>query len=155
ARKVRNVFLGRDWNGFHRDKIYRALMVEVLQALPVSSFVETGTWRGDSTQTIAMRHPSLPIFTSEVVEKSYDLARAVLKRYPNITQDLGTSDEFIARLIAEKKLGELPFFFLDAHWHTYWPLRTELKYISGARLRAIMVIDDFEVPGQPQFGFDI
>jgi len=155
ARKFRNVFVGPDWNGFHRDKVYRALMQEVLEALPVTSFVETGTWRGDSTQTIAMRHPKLAIFTSEVVEKSFNLARAALKKYPNITQDLGSSDEFIARLIAGKRTGDLPFFFLDAHWHTYWPLRAELKHISEARLRSVMVIDDFEVPGQPQFGYDI
>ena len=49
----------------------------------------------------------------------------------------------------------MPFFYLDAHWQHYWPLRTELKHISDAGVRCAIVIDDFEVPGQPQFGFDI
>src|SRR3954466_3381275 len=62
ARRWRNVFIGPDWNAFHRDHIYQGLVYEVLAALPVTSFVETGTWRGDSTQAIAMRHPKLPIF---------------------------------------------------------------------------------------------
>jgi hypothetical protein len=154
-RRFRNISQGPDWNGFHRDQIYRALMIEIAKSLPVSSFVETGTWRGDSTQTIAMRFPRLPIYTCEIVEKTYHLARGVLKKYPTVTQSLGRSDEFIGQLIRERKIGDFPFFFLDAHWQTYWPLRQELKYISDAQLKAIMVIDDFEVPGQPAFGFDI
>jgi hypothetical protein len=155
ARKFRNVFLGRDWNAFHRDRVYQALILEVLTALPVTSFVETGTWRGDSTQMVAMRYPALRIFTSEVVEKSFNLSRAALRKYPNITQDLGSSDQFIQKLIAGQRLGELSLFFLDAHWHTYWPLRAELKHISDAKLKCVIVIDDFEVPGQPQFAYDI
>jgi hypothetical protein len=130
-------------------------MLEVMTALPVTSFVETGTWRGDSTQMMAMRYPTLPIFTSEIVEKNYRMAGSVLKKYPNVSQDLGSSDQFIARMIAEKKVGNLPFFFLDAHWQTYWPLRSELQHISQGGFKCVMVIDDFEVPGQPQFAFDV
>ena len=125
ARKFRNLVIGPDWNAFHRDQIYRALMLELLKALPVTSFVETGTWRGDSTQLVALQYPKLPIFTSEVVEATYKLAQTVLKKYLNVTQDLGTSNDFVGRIIAEKKVGDLPLFFLDAHWQNYWPLRTE------------------------------
>jgi hypothetical protein len=155
ARNFRNVFVGPDWNAFHRDRMYRQLMMEVLEAMPISSFVETGTWMGDSTQAVALRHKQLPIFTTEVVETTYQTAKRVLSKYPNIQQDLGSSDEVVARLIEEKKVGDFPFFYLDAHWQTYWPLRAELKHISNARLKAAIVIDDFEVPGRPDFGFDI
>lgn len=154
-RRFRNISIGPDWNAFHRDQIYRALMLEVLAAMPVSSFVETGTWRGDSTQMIARRYPKLPIYTSEVVKETFERARAVLKKYPNVTQDLGSSDAFVQKLIADKRIGDRPFFFLDAHWQTYWPLRNELRHISEARLSAVMVIDDFEVPGYPDFAYDV
>lgn len=155
ARRWRSVVIGPDWNAFHRDPIYKQLMLEVLDSLPITSFVETGTWMGDSTQSIAIRHPSLPIYTSEVVEQTFNRAKTTLRRYENVHPLLGSSDETVGKLIAENKVGALPFFYLDAHWQTYWPLRNELKHISNACLKAVIVIDDFEVPNRPEFGFDI
>jgi hypothetical protein len=61
----------------------------------------------------------------------------------------------VKKLLDENKLGPRPLFYLDAHWQSYWPLRDELKHIGASGLPATIVIDDFEVPGQPQFGFDV
>ncbi|MFA5859198.1 MAG: hypothetical protein WC955_09040 [Elusimicrobiota bacterium] len=46
------------------------------------------------------------------------------------------------------------FFFLDAHWGEYWPLRDEIRVILQLK-RSIIVIDDFVVPFHPEAGFDI
>jgi hypothetical protein len=154
-RTMRNTLAGRGWGGFHKDRIYRALMLDLLNAFEFSSFVETGTFRGHSTELVASRFTKLPVFTTEVVESSYTRSKEFLGRYPNITCILGSSNEVVKKLLDEKTIGPRPLFYLDAHWQSYWPLRDELKHIGDSSLPATIVIDDFEVPGQPQFGFDI
>jgi hypothetical protein len=153
-RRLTDLGKGRGWRGFHSDVIYQQLVVELLNAFTFSSFVETGTFRGYSTEHIAMRFPKLPIITAEVMQETYDVVKPALSRYPNIEQMLGSSDECIAKMIAQKKLGNQPLFYLDAHWEEYWPLNAELDHIASERMRTAIVIDDFQVPGHPQFEFD-
>ena len=123
--------------------------------MPFTSFVETGTYRWYSTELIASRFPKLPVFTVEVVPATYDRSRRFLGRYPNVTTMLGSSDDVVKQLLDEHKAGDLPLFYLDAHWQQYWPLRKELAHIGAAAGRAVIVIDDFEVPGNDRFGYDI
>src|SRR5215212_6161222 len=120
-RSLRNVTQGRGWGGFHRDAIYRGLALDLLVAFEFTSFVETGTYRGYTTELIASRFPKLPTYSSEVVQSTYDTAVRTLKRYPNIRLSRSSSDEWIGGLLKTGELGEMPFFYLDAHWETYWP----------------------------------
>lgn len=156
-RRLWNFKRGAGWAGFHADPIYRQLMFELIKNLSPSSFVETGTYLGWSTELVARWFPNLPVISCEIVDTNYHIARDALKKYPNITQHLGSSDKILGTLIGASAplLGECPIFYLDAHWQLYWPLRNELSHISGAHLKGVIVIDDFEVPGQPQFGYDI
>jgi len=154
-RRLRDMVSGVGWGAFHFDPIYRQFMIDLVGALPFTAFAETGTFRGYSTELIAAGHPKLPVFTSEVYEPSYRIAKAALGKYPNVTAELRSSDEFLQELLKSNSLGNLPLFFLDAHWQRYWPLRTELAHIAATSLPAVIVIDDFEVPGQPQFEYDI
>ena len=151
-RGLRTRISGPGWGGFHRDRVYQSLVLDLIQAFDFSSFTETGTDHGYSTELIASRFPKLPVFTAEVLESTYQRAKRSLDSYPNITMILGSSDEVVKKLLDEKRLGPRPLFYLDAHWHTYWPLRQELHWIGEAGLPSAIVIDDFEVPGQPQLG---
>jgi hypothetical protein len=45
-------------------------------------------------------------------------------------------------------------FYLDAHWNQDLPLCEELDVILAAWRHCIVIIDDFEVPGQPGFKYD-
>jgi hypothetical protein len=89
-------------------------------------------------------------------------ARAKFDTNPNIVIVNSSSEKFLSQLLKD----ELPqpknnyFFFLDAHWGKYWPIRDELKVISQLP-RFIIAIDDFFVPGKSDvrksrgdFGFD-
>ena len=154
-RNLRTLAQGPGWGGFHRDPIYGGAALDLLGAFGFTSFVETGTFRGYTTELVASRFPKLPTYSVEVMPETYETARRFLKKYPNIRMSLGTSDGWIAGLLKTGELGAKPLFYLDAHWQTYWPLRAELKHISDAGLPTVVVIDDFEVPGHPQFGFDI
>lgn len=154
-RNLRNLFQGPGWGGFHRDAIYRHLVLDLLGAFPFTSFVETGTYHGYSTELVASTYPNLPTYSSEGVQKTYETALRYLKKFPNIRLANASSDQWIEGLLKTGELGQMPLFYLDAHWQSYWPLRTELTHISQSGLKAVIVIDDFEVPGHPEFGFDI
>jgi hypothetical protein len=45
-------------------------------------------------------------------------------------------------------------FYLDAHWLDHLPLRDEIELIVANFSSAAIVIDDFEVPDDPGYGFD-
>ena len=154
-RRIRDLRYGAGWGAFHCDAIYRQLMLALLSAFHFTTFVETGTSRGYSTELVALHQPQLPIQTIEVVPATYELAKRSLARYPNISQHFGNSGDWIRDMIREHRFGNFPLFFLDAHWQRYWPLRDELRHLAEDRLRTVIVIDDFEVPGHPEFGFDI
>jgi hypothetical protein len=153
-RRVQDAFKGIGWGGFHGDRVYQSLVLELVRVGRLTSFVETGTSRGYSTELVASRWPKLPVVTAEVLPTTFRTARMALHRYPNVTQKLGSSEHVLAELVGRPELlGESPLFYLDAHWEEYWPLRDELRIIAKLP-RAVIVIDDFLVPGQPQFGFD-
>ncbi len=154
-RNLRNLFQGPGWGGFHRDAIYRHLVLDLLGAFPFTSFVETGTYHGYSTELVASTYPNLPTYSSEGVQSTYETARRFLKKFPNIRLAHASSDEWIAGHLKTGEFGQMPLFYLDAHWQSYWPLRTELTHISSSALKCVIVIDDFEIPGHPEFGFDI
>ena len=48
----------------------------------------------------------------------------------------------------------LVFAYLDAHWGPDLPLREELEIIAAHWKRAVVMVDDFEVPGDSGYGFD-
>jgi hypothetical protein len=47
-------------------------------------------------------------------------------------------------------------YWLDAHGFGFndWPLRQEVQFITKNVSNALILIDDFRVPGRPEFGFD-
>ena len=45
-------------------------------------------------------------------------------------------------------------FYLDAHWEDRLPLREEAELAVGSFSKAVLMIDDFEVPGDPSYAFD-
>jgi hypothetical protein len=119
----------------------------------VSSFVETGTYMGFTTRMVAADNPDLPIFTTEIDKKYLAQAEKYFKAHPNITAFHMSSPKALSALVEANSLGELPLFFLDAHWYDYWPLKDEMAIVAELD-KFIVVIDDFVVPGRPDFGSD-
>ena len=145
---------GVGWGAFHEDREYRRLMLTLAELPSVSSFVDTGTFRGYSTALMADDFPNLNIHSIKIVESTYLKAKKSLRRYPNVSLYLGSSDQRIGDLLRTDAVGKFPLFYLDAHWRTYWPLRDELTAIARDGRSSIIVIDDFHVLKSPQFGFD-
>jgi hypothetical protein len=75
---------------------------------------------------------------------------------PNIQIVQSSSQLFLQQAIETGELGadDRCFFYLDAHWGEYWPLRDEIREILKLK-RAVIAIDDFVVPRHPFYGFDV
>ncbi len=122
--------------------------------LNVDCIIETGTYKGFTTNFFAKSFPNLPIYTCEINEFNYKKAKENLKCYKNVTVFNKSSPEFIDMLIEKKLIGKRPFFYLDAHWLNNWPLEEELRIIFNKLKSAIILIDDFKVPEKNDFAFD-
>lgn len=140
--------------GFHGDRVLRAFIKNLLVCHGISAFVETGTSKGETTAFVAQQDRSLPVYTCEVHVPTYRETSARLASFPNIQMRESSSPAFLQGLVAKTSLGNLPLFWLDAHWYEFWPLRDELSIITSQLGSAVILIDDFEIPGRPQFGYD-
>lgn len=137
---------------FHGDSIYQELVASICSRLKISSFVETGTYLGDTTEFMA-KAVSFPIHTCEVKESLFDSSAERLRRYAHVSALHESSDKFIRRVIDRDILGALPLFYLDAHWYDYWPLLDEVELITSKISRCVLIIDDFQVPGRNDYSF--
>lgn len=154
AIKLYKLFFGLPPVGFREDRIFQKAIKTIILSLPITSFVETGTYLGDSTEFVANLKKNLPIFTCEINKILYRKARGRLKRFKNVKVIKDSSPEFLRNLIESNLLGDFPLFFLDAHdLSSYLPLENELEIITSSLDRAIIVIDDFQVPERPEFSF--
>ena len=104
------------------------------------------------------------IHSVDLDSHSYNAARKLFESNPNIALHHESSEAFLRRFveqILESRIEDGVFFFLDAHWGKYWPLRDELRQILRLE-RCVVCIDDFFVPGKSNpskphgdFGFDV
>lgn len=138
----------------HGDQISIKFFKLILNNFKVDCIIETGTYKGFTTAFFAKTFPNIPIYTCEIDEFNYKRAKENLKFYNNVHVFNEPSPEFIKNLIKNKLIGKRPFFYLDAHWLDDWPLESELKIIFNKLNSAIILIDDFKVPGKEDFTFD-
>lgn len=141
---------------FHDDKIFQDIIKKIVLSPSVSSFTETGTYYGFSTEYIATLRKDIPIFSCEINEKLLKKSKKWLREFKNVKISESSSPNFLKKLVNSGSLGNLPVFFLDAHGSdNYWPLKDEIRIITSSFQKAIIIIDDFKVPNRPEFGFDI
>ena len=139
---------------FHRDKMMRRIVLEIINFFPVSAFVETGTYQGGGVYFIAKHNSYLPIFSCEIKKEYFDQASHFLKKFSNVKVFNESSEDFLSGL-RSSDFGECPLFFLDAHGHNsdHSPLKKEVEIITSKCQKAIIAIDDFYVPGRKNFAY--
>lgn len=141
--------------GFHGDRY----LLDIVDALAQDAevFVETGTNVGSTLAYFARKYPNIPCLSCEPDAEAFQHARKNVSGLPNITLYNQTSQQFLETL--REKHGDIfqkkALFWLDAHGYGFqWPLKEELAFISGNFAHALILIDDFKVPGQEMFGYD-
>jgi hypothetical protein len=139
--------------GFNGDALRVAVVNEVFKATGCSVFLETGTFRA-ATTLLAARMLGCPVYTSELNRKYWLLAAARCAPFPRVHPRRADSREFLKAMARELPPSAVPFIYLDAHWYEDLPLQAEIDIVFGAWRRFVLLIDDFQVPGKPGFGFD-
>ena len=139
---------GSPFNGQqHRLSIFRELQA----AYSFKSMIETGAATGNTTAFLA-DELGATVRTAELDPWRYGFCLARFLFKPNVRVRFADSRRFL-RSVAPQP-GSVPFFYLDAHWGPDLPLHDELAYILSRWGNAVVMVDDFEVIGDPNYGFD-
>lgn len=141
--------------GFHGDEYLVSLAEDLAGKSKV--FVETGSNVGSTLAYVARNYPWLRCLSCEPDRSAFEQAKKNAGKYGNVFLFNGTSQEFINHLIEHEPriFSQSCFFWLDAHGYGFeWPLKNELEFITGKFDSAYILIDDFKVPGRPDFVYD-
>ena len=140
------------WGPLNGQEGRQRLVRELASVVDFDEVLETGTFRGNST--VFFSHTTgLPIHTVEANPRYFHYSTRRLAPYPNVTVELGDSRPFLRRMAA-RAATSTPLIYLDAHWEEDLPLREEVEIITSSWERAVVIIDDFEVPGDAGYTFD-
>lgn len=130
--------------GYIQFSIPKALVLEILEHVPIENFIETGTFKGD-TSIWACKHFS-NVYTIEIDLEMAKSTAASARAIKNIKFLTGDSRKVLPELLANIKGRS--FFWLDGHWcaggggkESECPLLDEIKAIHGCP-EPIIFIDD-------------
>jgi hypothetical protein len=118
----------------------------------IQSIVETGTFRGTTTEWLAGF--GVPVMTIESHRPTFEFAMRRLKRHGNVSVRFGNSVDVLLEHLPRLGQDAPTLLYLDAHWNGYLPLAEELHAICTNLTRFVIVIDDFAVPGDLGYTFD-
>lgn len=146
-----------EWGGpFNGQQARMALFESIVAGCCPIAIIETGTYRGSTTEYLARTR--LPIYSVEHNRREYGFAKIRLWRWRNV--HLKRSDSRAALrawldspLHSSGKRGPV-LLYLDAHWEADLPLYEELVLIFDHCSNAIVMIDDFSVPFDRGYGYD-
>jgi len=134
----------------NRLDIFRA----IVDVCNISIIVETGTCRGATTEYMG-RNFSGKIYSCEVNRRYFEYAKRRLAHLTNVEVQRIDSRRFLEQLFNLRPVqGKSIFFYLDAHWNKDLPLLGEIALILNSNIRAVVMIDDFEVPFDQGYGYD-
>jgi hypothetical protein len=140
--------------GFNGQAVKSVILCTVMGALGCDVFVETGTFRGSTCLHVAS-HTSLPIWSCDLDLGCHPVALIALGAMGDrVRLFQSDSRDFLHNFFRETAY-KCPFFYLDAHREDDIPLLEELKIIMMNSPTFIIVIDDFKVPSDDGFGFDV
>jgi hypothetical protein len=145
------------WGGpFNGQRARAALFLALIATVKARAIIETGTFRGTTTEFMA--RTGLPIYTVENQARNYGFSRARLFGLRNVDVHHGDSRRFIRKLL-RGPLGrftdQVVFAYLDAHGEGDLPLAEEIDLLFTYWPAAVVMIDDFEVPFDAGYRFDI
>ncbi len=145
----------RSWGGpFNGQAGRSAIMKAILKTCELDTVVETGTFRGTTTEFLAKKVAGR-VYSCESEPRYFLYSRRRLASFGNVELHLADSRVFLQTLLAREQICRArTMFYLDAHWSIDLPLAAEIEIILKHHSANIIAIDDFEVPFDPDYGFD-
>ena len=147
--------LSASWGGpLDGQQRRRQIVRDITNAITFDRVLETGTLRGTSTEIFASVF-GVPVNTDEADERFFSYSSRRLSPLPEITVDFADSRQFLRAQANRPGAGsETVYVYLDAHWAEDLPLADELRIVSDSWERAVVMIDDFQVPNDEGYAFD-
>jgi hypothetical protein len=131
-----------------------AIVREIAEKVRIERVIETGSFRGGTTALLAGLFGK-PVATVEADPRFHAYVERTVGQLRNVEAVHGDSRSFLRDLADREDWNTWPvFIYLDAHWEHDLPLADELRIIAATWDRAVVMVDDFEVPGDPGYGFD-
>jgi len=134
-----------------------ALIVSLAREIKPTIAIETGTYLGTSTPYLA----ALAERGAITIEISDHFAERARRRFAanhsgaRIVQLRGDSVQRIRQALEDlDPNSDRVLAYLDAHWHDSVPTEQEIEALADWGGTWVAVVDDFEVPGDPGYGFD-
>jgi lysophospholipase L1-like esterase len=141
--------------GFHGDEYLMRLVAHL--APQCHAFIETGSNVGSTAAYVARSCPHLAIYSCEADDTSFAIATERLAPHPQAKVFHQPSPQFLHDLFASHPdlSRHNNLYWLDAHGYGFrWPLKDEVAFLTRTLDRGMILIDDFRVPGRPEFRFD-
>lgn len=139
--------------GFNAQSFRQRMFEELLARFEFEAVIETGTWTGNAAAYMALES-KLPVYTCDSNEIFHAVAKMRVQDIAGVVPTLADSRAFLTGLAGGPLRGKRCFIYLDAHWHGDLPLAEEIAIIAGNWTEYVIMIDDFEVPGDAGYGFD-
>lgn len=141
------------WGGPFNGQCFRQLMyLDLAHFCKFETIVETGTYRGSTTQFLAQNSGAAPVYSCEYSARAFEFAKWRLRNLQNVNLFNMDSREFIRDLKISRQ--STTFVYLDAHWNADLPLQEEVELVLGNFKNFVIMIDDFEVPNDTGYGYD-
>lgn len=143
------------WGGPFNGQARRLECVEEIFALcNFDLVVETGTFRGTTTEFLASIFQR-DIYSCEINKAFHLYSKMRLKGIGNVSLERASSVDFLKALAGSGRfVRSLVFFYLDAHWMEYLPLKEELEIIFDSAHKSVVLVDDFQMPDDPGYQYD-
>jgi len=143
-----------DGVGLNGSTTRKKIFDELRKKYDFSGIIETGTYLGDTSGYLA-ETSGLPVYSSEINRILHSLAKMRLKDMKNVCLIHSDSRKFIEEISRDPEIVRKEcFFYLDAHWGKDCPLVEEISLIASCWEKFVMMIDDFQVPGDDGYGYD-
>jgi hypothetical protein len=141
------------WGGPFNGQCFRQIIyVDLVSVCGFDVIGETGTFRGSTTVFLCRNSNGAPVYSSEINPRFFEVARRRLRSIKNLHLYNLDSRVFFSELKLPRETKV--FFYLDAHWRDDLPLAEETEFIIRNFNTFVIMIDDFEVPGDPGYSFD-
>jgi hypothetical protein len=147
--------LRASWGGpLNGQKFRQEIVIDLLQKLRPVRVLETGTFRGTTTEFFANSPDVSRVDSVEANDRSFGFAAERFRFSSKVRLTFGDSRKALSVILATSIKNDRFFVYLDAHWGDDIPLAEEVHLLLRSRHPCIIMVDDFRVPHDPGYGYD-
>jgi hypothetical protein len=134
------------------QKRRQELFCELVSSFQIRTIIEAGTYRATTAEWIA-KNFEVHLYTCETNKRFFYQSKEKLENLQNASIELCDSVSFLRAFVKTHPAASNIMVYLDAHTTETCPLLEELELLRLHLPKAVIMIDDFEVPADGGYGF--